>query len=380
MPIEKKVAEIENLVGGLDTFVSESEIDDSATPDCENVIPTGRGAIETRPGRTAHGGEIIDIADVQIHNMDSVDANGTWSGVGGATNVAANTTYKKEGSAGIYFDITATSTGPYITNNTMTPVDLSVYEDTGKIRAWIYFSSVVNLTAVYLYWGSVANNWWLRNPSVDYLGGSLSVGWNLMEFDWATATKNGTPDSSATDEVSVYLHYAGAGGAAADSFCVVDDIRMYTSTTIAGQGIYTYITATDVEELIIVGGVLYKKTTNTWTEITGGNFSTTARVCAAQVGSRLYFADGATALCYYNGTNIVTTGVASAPLPSFLIFYNRRLYCNDVNNPDRYYFGGAIDPTTGAATNTGNFGSGTPYWAGYAGFGLGKEVVGFGKL
>jgi len=208
--INRKMAEIDSLIGGLDTFVSETEIDDSSTPDCENVIPVGKGGIRTRLGRTAWGGEITN----------------------------------------------------------------------------------------------------------------------------------------------------GYGG----------------------QDKFIYINSSNViEELVVINGVLKKKNGTSWDIITGATFSTTNRVYAAQAGTRLYFADGVTALCYYDGANIVTTGINSAPLPSIIIFYNRRLYCNDVAHPDRYYFGGAMT-SEGLVANTGDFRSTTPAFAGYAGFGLGKVVIGLAKL
>lgn len=208
--IKKKVAEIDSLTGGLDTFINATEIEDSATPDCVNVIPVGKGAFKTRLGRSAHGGEIT----------------------------------------------------------------------------------------------------------------------------------NGY----------------------------------------SGQGYFTYINSSGAyEELVVANGVLKRKNGNSWTSISGGTFSTSNRVFAVQLGDRLYFADGVTALCYYDGSNIVTTGVASAPLPSFLITFGRRLYCNDVNNPDRVYFGGALT-AAGASTDTGNFASDSPSYGGYLGFGKGKIVTGLGKL
>jgi len=207
----KKTATIENLTGGLDTFINATEIDDSATPDCENVIPTGKGGIKTRYGQSLHGGE---------------------------------------------------------------------------------------MTATY-----------------------------------------------------------------------------------AGQGYFTYINSSNAtEELIVVNGVLKRKNGASWTTIAGGTLDTTARVFATQIGDRLYFADGVTALCYYNGTAIATTGVNSAPKPSFIISFNRRIYCNSVDYPDRFYFGGSIDSTTGDADDTGDFRSTTPAYGGYAGFGKGKIITGFGKL
>jgi len=208
--MDKKFAEFNALVDGLDTFINPTEIDDGATPDCQNVIPTGKGAFKTRLGRTKHGGEI--------------------------------------------------------------------------------------------------------------------------------------------------------------------------TSTYSGQGYFTYINSSGTyEELVIVNGVLKKKNGTSWDTISGGTFSASARVCAVQMADRLYFADGVTALCYYDGTNIVTTGVADAPLPSILIRFKNRLYANDVDNPDRFYFGGALT-SAGGADNTGNFGSGSPSYGGYYGYGLGKIVNGFGKL
>jgi hypothetical protein len=208
--VKRKAVEIDSLVGGLDTFINPTEIDDSSTPDCDNVIPTGKGGIRTRLGRVKRGGEIT-------------------SGYG-------------------------------------------------------------------------------------------------------------------------------------------------------GQGGFTYIKSDNtVEELNITNGVLKKKNGDSWDTISGGTFSTTARVYGVQVGSRLYFADGETALCYYNGTEISTAGINSAPLPSFLIFFNRRIYCNDIDHPDRYYFGGAM-ASDGTVTNTGDFRSTSPAYGGYAGFGLGEIAGGLAKL
>jgi len=158
-----------------------------------------------------------------------------------------------------------------------------------------------------------------------------------------------------------------------------------TDTEIAagykGQGIFSYITDTVRQILYVVNGVLYKYDgSGGSTEITGGTFSTTANVKAAQVGSRLYLVDGATALQYYDGTNIVTTGIASAPTKiKQVIYYNKRLYCNTDDNKDRVYYGGALG-ADGTATNTGNFASTTPAYAGFFGYGSGIEVVGFAKL
>lgn len=207
--MEKQAVEISSLIGGLDSFVNPTEIDDNASPDCENVLPEGKSAIRTRLGAQRHGGEIT----------------------------------------------------------------------------------------------------------------------------------NGY----------------------------------------SGQGYFTYVNSSGViEELVIVNGVLKRKNGSSWDTISGGTYSTTARCTAAQLGDRLYIADGVTALSYYNGTSILTTGVADAPLPSIVIAFGRRLYANNVNQKDRIYFGGSLTDT-GAADNTGNFASTSPAYGGYLGFGRGKEVTAMAK-
>lgn len=146
------------------------------------------------------------------------------------------------------------------------------------------------------------------------------------------------------------------------------------------QGEFVYTTATSKEILYVSNGILYKYNgAGASTSISGATFSTTANVNACQLGVRLYFADGVTGLCYYDGSNIVTTGINSAPTKvKQLIKYGNRLYCNSDDNRDRVYYGGALG-SDGTATNTGDFRSASPAYAGYLGFGLGKIVTAFAK-
>ena len=158
-------------------------------------------------------------------------------------------------------------------------------------------------------------------------------------------------------------------------------IKLISTEAVAGhkiQGIFSYITNSVNEVLYVTNGVLYKYNgSGGSTEVTGGTFSATANVNACQVGSRLYFADGATALCYYDGTNIVTTGISAAPTKiKQVIKYNNRLYCNSDDQKSRVYYGKPMG-SDGTATDTGDFTSGAT--AGYFDFGLGQEVVGFAK-
>lgn len=160
--------------------------------------------------------------------------------------------------------------------------------------------------------------------------------------------------------------------------------KLITSQVVADhkiQGIFSYITDSTREILYVSNGVLYKYNGTTGSaQVTGGTLNASNRVNAAQIGSRLYLVDGVTALQYYDGTNIVTTGIASAPTAvDQLIVWNNRLYCTSRDVRSRVYYGGALT-STGGADNTGNFASTTPAFAGFFTFSIGKEVVGFAKI
>lgn len=144
------------------------------------------------------------------------------------------------------------------------------------------------------------------------------------------------------------------------------------------QGMFSYITNSVNEILFVTNGKLYKYNGAGGANlISGGTFSSTANVNACQIGNRLYFADGITNLCYYDGTNISTTGINAAPTKiKQLIKYNQRLYCNSSDQNSRVYYGKKMS-SDGSATDTGDFSSGAD--SGYFDFGLGQEVVGFAK-
>jgi hypothetical protein len=156
----------------------------------------------------------------------------------------------------------------------------------------------------------------------------------------------------------------------------------YTSSEIVSDhkptGIFTYDTGASIEVVYSCNTSFYKGSGGT--NISGITYTADLDTNACQVGDRLYIANGTDDLSYYDGTNTVTTGIASAPAdPKFCVFWNKRLYTNDETNPDRVYFGGAM-AADGTVANTGNFGSGSPSYGGYFGFGKGKKVTGFAKF
>ena len=152
----------------------------------------------------SEGSKIIRInwrsrQGVVLNEMNSVTANGTWSAVGSATGVTANSIFKVSGSASIEFDLVASGDG--IKNTTMTAVDLTDEDEVADVFAWVYFGSVTNVTSISAIWGNdLTTNYWTSTAQTTQADGTaLKVGWNLIKFPWSTATETGTVAPATVD-------------------------------------------------------------------------------------------------------------------------------------------------------------------------------------
>jgi len=144
------------------------------------------------------------IAGVLLHSCDGLIANGTWAADGLlATNLEADETYYLTGASSLRFDV---SSGGYIQNSTFQAVDLSDHEDTSAIFLAIYIppeATASNLTSVQLRWGSSDSAYWSKSVTAAHDATAFQNGWNILRFDWASASETGSPDSSAVDFLRV---------------------------------------------------------------------------------------------------------------------------------------------------------------------------------
>lgn len=143
-----------------------------------------------------------------LNSCDSLTCNGTWSAGGGATGIATETLYTVDGTGSIRFDLSAGWDGDVI-NTTMTPVDLTDYEDKGVIFLWLYCQSNTP-TSLTLSWGTDTTvNYWYRIISTQWDGTAFQQGWNLIGFDWGNATEIGSPDITLVDSIRLDVHITG---------------------------------------------------------------------------------------------------------------------------------------------------------------------------
>ncbi|OPZ94938.1 MAG: hypothetical protein BWY74_00149 [Firmicutes bacterium ADurb.Bin419] len=120
--------------------------------------------------------------------------------------------------------------------------------------------------------------------------------------------------------------------------------------TVHPTGLACYKTASVNEILVTTGTALKKYNTGDggWDAVSGVTYTTTKDTTYAQAESKLFIANGADALSYYDGSTL--TKIAGKT-PSFVIYWNKRIYCNDSTNPDTLYY-------TGTGANIDSFGTG----------------------
>ena len=165
------------------------------------------------------------LTDVQLSDCGSLTANGTWAILGDATNMRLDSQEYRSGSSSIAFDVTPSANYAGLTLTGMTAVDTSstaIYQ-VGTAFLWVYLPSYTSFTTVTLRWGKDSSNYWSKTATTQYSGAALTTGWNQLGFDWASATKTGSP-TSAISYLQVRFDYPGT--MTAQYAIRIDDIRM----------------------------------------------------------------------------------------------------------------------------------------------------------
>lgn len=146
-------------------------------------------------------------APLFLHNCDSVTADGTWVASEDASGLVADSYRYLGGVASLRFNLSGSTGVGKITISDMSPKDISSLEDVGAIFKNLYWPSATAPTSVELRWGSGSSNYWTKTVTTPHELTTFRQGWNLLRFDWSSATEVGTPDSSAIDYIQVILTY-----------------------------------------------------------------------------------------------------------------------------------------------------------------------------
>ena len=190
-----------------------------------------------------------------LHTMNSLTDNGTWSAVGSATGLKANTIFKVSGSGSIEFDLVASGDG--IQNTTMSAVDLTDEDEVADVFAWVYLPSAP--TSISAVWGNdLTTNYWTSTAQTTQADGTaFKVGWNLLKFSWSSATETGTVAPASVDSFKLTI----ANGSALSNIRVDNimfsigrnfDIKYYSKYLFKNSaGTYISLPTTDDDTVLV---------------------------------------------------------------------------------------------------------------------------------
>lgn len=140
---------------------------------------------------------------VQMDSFDSATANGSWAAFGDASGLYTEVLNYVEGSGALGFNISGSTGASYIENSTAAVADLSalLYEDSSFMMVWIpigqsVISGVPQFTSFKLRRGSSASAYREASATVRADGTAFQDGWNLLKFDWYSASVTGSPDNT----------------------------------------------------------------------------------------------------------------------------------------------------------------------------------------
>ncbi len=143
-------------------------------------------------------------APVILNQIEAIATNGTWAVGGTGSNLAVNNSNYVQGAGSLQFD--ATTGAAYIENSTMTAIDLTAQLNQSSLFVWVYVPTGANLTSVELRWGSSSANYYAKTVTQNQQGTAFVNGWNLCQFDWATASTTGSPVVTALDYARITLN------------------------------------------------------------------------------------------------------------------------------------------------------------------------------
>lgn len=146
---------------------------------------------------------------IKLNSLDSITGNGTWSIGDDATNLVSDELNYVEGSGSLRFNVSGAGTTASLTNSTSTSVNLTDYNDIGSLFLSVFLPEESMLTSVNLRWGEDSSNYWSVNATTQQDGNTFKAGWNLLRFDWSSATETGTPDITDTKYFKITLTYDG---------------------------------------------------------------------------------------------------------------------------------------------------------------------------
>jgi hypothetical protein len=148
---------------------------------------------------------------ILINPATQIVGTGTWATGGTATTLVQDNLNYVFAPSSLRFTLSAgsnPSTG-YIENSTFQAIDLTREDNEGIVMTYVYFDTPEDITSVEMRWGSSSANYYAQSVNTDFFGNSFAIGWNLLKFEWLSATTVGTPDPAQITYLRVSFTYNG---------------------------------------------------------------------------------------------------------------------------------------------------------------------------
>lgn len=148
---------------------------------------------------------------ILINPATQILGTGTWAVGGTATDLIEDNLNYILAPSSLKFTLGAgadPSTG-YIENSTFQAIDLTREDNEGIVMTYVYFDTPEDITSVTMRWGSSNADYYTQSVTTDFFGNAFAVGWNLLKFEWLSATTVGTPDPAQISYARVSFTYNG---------------------------------------------------------------------------------------------------------------------------------------------------------------------------
>ena len=154
---------------------------------------------------------------ITIHEMDSITEDGTWTVSLDASNLTLDTDNFIYGEGSLNFDMDqagTTTVAGYLQNSTFDAVDLSDFENAGSVFVSLFIPGTSvdsDLDGFTLRIGSSSTVYFEKQVTVTNENLAFRTGWNLLRFDFSSATETGTVDMDNVDYVRLAVDRGATG-------------------------------------------------------------------------------------------------------------------------------------------------------------------------
>lgn len=146
-----------------------------------------------------------------IIQLDSFDSATDFTAGDDAGSLVANTLNFVQGSGALSVQLSGSSGTAYLEKTNLTTQDLTDLRALGAwfIRVYIPSGYSSRFTSFTMRHGNdTATNYWSKQVTTQHNGLAFQDGWNLLRFDWSSATENGTVDELSMDAMRITTVYS----------------------------------------------------------------------------------------------------------------------------------------------------------------------------